>query len=140
MLNGLVIYNNVNTAVACALALVAGKWFVKFLDDGIVHCAQQSLVLALVGQLLPLNEAPEIFDTSFFVPELRKLADIFDVARATPASGLAHRASTLLEALIARAEQSSLVGERPAKRQSGISSKVTSIPPQDDTLKHKVCG
>lgn len=83
---------------------------------------------------------PGVLDATFFLPELRKLVNIFSLAQQTIASTLARKSVLLVETLMARAQQANERGEPAPKRKPGTRPKANSSPDitTTDHLKHPV--
>ncbi|KAG0147567.1 hypothetical protein CROQUDRAFT_42662, partial [Cronartium quercuum f. sp. fusiforme G11] len=96
-----------------------------------------------VACALALVTCPNLFDASFFLPELKKLIEIFVLAQKTIASNLARKAVMLLETLMKRAQdqiQPPSTQEPAPKRRPGPSPHANPLPKihDSDQLKHKV--
>ncbi|KAG0150269.1 hypothetical protein CROQUDRAFT_232433 [Cronartium quercuum f. sp. fusiforme G11] len=96
-------------------------------------------VSTAVACALTLVACPKALDASFFLPQLRRIINLFMLAENTPAWSMARKARTLLETLMVRVEYSLKDFEPPAKRKSSACLKSLSSPILSDEyeLKHK---
>lgn len=136
LMHPLVIYTYMTTAIATSIALIICKFFYV-----------QVIMLAFMSLIHSTFSGPNVFDSSFFIPELQKFRDILELAQQTIACTLAQKSKMMLDYLIERARSSS--NSRfpsgttvPSPQRSSPGQATSGLCPSNpgtEQLKHKVC-
>jgi hypothetical protein len=103
-MNPLVTYGLINTAVSCALVLLISEYRPPDCNFSIEFQIDPQKLTLIKSECVDQQQHELVIEEDFFLTQLHKAIDLFDLGKKTMAATMARKAATLLRTLIQQIE------------------------------------